>query len=329
MGRVEEFLTGLPEGFHYGARERIEVRQLVLGLIAADELPKDAAGLMTLLAPLVCSSRDQQREFYARFRDAWLDDGSLRTPSGLHRHFGLKKTPARKRKWVVAVARVLSLALVGLMGWKLRDWVETPYEQLPSTSCFRGRYRTLDVWDFFGQRVATPSTWPNNVIGFGFAGNTGRIRVVSAERSLAARLRPLRWLGPLLPLALIGAVLYWIYRKRSRLSRLSLDRNLTTYALRPPAAEKPFRPQDLRTVALEMRRRTPTPSMELAVAPTLHATARSAGFWLGQTEVTQAAWKGEQRRQSELFQGRPAACRTGGLESGQRLLQGDRRALAH
>ena len=60
-----------------------------------------------------------------------------------------------------------------------------------------------------------------------------------------------------------------------------------------------------------------------------HAEQIANGFWLGQTEVTQAAWKRVMNNDPSNFKGDQLTRRTGGLESGERLLQSNRRAASH
>jgi hypothetical protein len=101
--KLERFLMALPEGFHYGVRERMELRRLMVALAAEGAEPESAKDLRAVVGPLVCSSREQLREFRERFDAEWklrpTDSGNI--DGGGH-----------GRWWMRAVAACLAAAVV-------------------------------------------------------------------------------------------------------------------------------------------------------------------------------------------------------------------------
>jgi len=152
--------------------------------------------------------------------------------------------------------------------------------QVDATSRYLGvlsRNGVLDIWDAHGQRVRTPTGWPAKAAAFSFS-DSNTLWTATIDRTTAAYLRPLRWPAALIPAAAIAAWLWRLYRKRARLNRLSIDKDLKTHSLAPPRAESLFHGQPAQRLGLEMRKRKRAPSIHLAPEPTVHATAVSAGF---------------------------------------------------
>jgi hypothetical protein len=69
-----------------GMHERLLVQQLLTTLVTRDEWPSSPPEFRALLAPLVCSSQDEQREFYAAFDRRWPqqspEESSEQSPFG-------------------------------------------------------------------------------------------------------------------------------------------------------------------------------------------------------------------------------------------------------
>ena len=63
------------QGFRTGVRERLLVQALLAQLAARGQAPADAAAMLALAGPLLCTSREQQRR-YAVLADAFVASGA-------------------------------------------------------------------------------------------------------------------------------------------------------------------------------------------------------------------------------------------------------------
>lgn len=138
----------------------------------------------------------------------------------------------------------------------------------------------ITVWDGFGQRAepAPAADWPRSPSAFALSSN-GELRIAALDRSLPAKLDPLRWVAAVLPLVAAALWLWWLWKTRSHLNRFQFDRKMDTHDLAPPAPAAPFRDRRAQELAKEMRRRKPAPVFALAAEPTVVGTARSAGLF--------------------------------------------------
>ena len=135
----------------------------------------------------------------------------------------------------------------------------------------------VQIWDSYGQRVQTPPEFRKDIAAFSFSNADALLWTLSSS-SFLARLRMLRWVAAGLPAIAIIIWLYRLYRKRTWLHRLSLPRKLATHQLNPPKADAPFRGEPIYRLGREMRGRKASPAVDLAVEPTIRATASRAGF---------------------------------------------------
>jgi photosystem II stability/assembly factor-like uncharacterized protein len=141
----------------------------------------------------------------------------------------------------------------------------------------RNRSGAVDVWDSYGQRVRTPADWPTTTIGAGFS--NGTLRIASATR-WNETLRLLPWIIGLVTIAGYAGWLFWLRRKRARLNRISLPREMSTYSLHAPNVDPPFRSPAVKKLGQEMRRRKPGLTLQLSLEASIQASARSAGFFV-------------------------------------------------
>jgi WD40 repeat protein len=126
---LERFLEDLPEdaGVVFGIRERLAVDELLIALVEAGQFPADPAVLKTLLAPLLCSSRQQQEAFYARY-EAWISKSDDPPPPPPLVH-------VRRLTWrVLALGLTLFVVVAAastVVWYKVREWMK-PVPQLVS-----------------------------------------------------------------------------------------------------------------------------------------------------------------------------------------------------
>ena len=132
--RVEEFLEALPaeSGFVFGARERMTVNELVLALFERGELPEDEREWEGLLAPVVCGTQEQQREFRAAFR-AKFGSERLGQDGG-----GAGGGGAGGRKWWRWAAALVGLGLVAGGGWLYWLWKSWEPQPLNASAAVSG-----------------------------------------------------------------------------------------------------------------------------------------------------------------------------------------------
>src|SRR5690349_10025360 len=75
FARLLAFLESLRlNGYKVGPPQYVSAQNLLLALVDAGELPEDPRELARWLAPIVCSSAQQQAEFYSQF-EFWLNAG--------------------------------------------------------------------------------------------------------------------------------------------------------------------------------------------------------------------------------------------------------------
>src|SRR5690349_17103479 len=80
LERLPRFLEGLrAQGYKVGTRQHIAVNELVGELVARDSLPGSLADLGGWLAPLLCTTPDEQADFRAQL-DCWLLDNRFVEP---------------------------------------------------------------------------------------------------------------------------------------------------------------------------------------------------------------------------------------------------------
>jgi hypothetical protein len=93
-----EFLEELRlKGYNISTIQYMAVQNLLIALAAQGQLPDDPKKLSTLIAPIVCSSPDEQDEFYAEY-EQWVEQFGDEESEDGRKTFQPDKIDARKQK---------------------------------------------------------------------------------------------------------------------------------------------------------------------------------------------------------------------------------------
>lgn len=117
-GEILRFVESLREsGFRYSSEQWIALSELLLCLDASGIWPRDASELAAFIAPLICSTGEQQRFFHSRC-SAWLGARALRSEDGRTAAEGTAtSTPTRapKTRRRLAIFTAVIVILMALM----------------------------------------------------------------------------------------------------------------------------------------------------------------------------------------------------------------------
>jgi hypothetical protein len=253
------FLDGLRrDGYRIDARN-IAAAQCLLADANAEGADSAAARRIKFrLAPIIAKSASEQQDFYRRF-DAWHREPATLRP----RAPGNKSTtgPAIEavkrdlRRWVIAGAVVVFLALAGSVTWYFWPPQETVVVEPPPppTPPERGRAYDLPQERFTATRKRVSSLY-----------DAARIAVAAAPLLALAAWLALRWRRRLLLLSRGFA------QGGAELAGMPLP--LTT-------SEVLFAGPELRASAHDLRKHRYLPTRELNAYRTVDATARQAGLF--------------------------------------------------
>jgi WD40 repeat protein len=125
-----EFIDNLREsGYIIGADQFLYVQEILLKLAADNQLPKDMNKLRLYIAPIICTSPDQQRDFYKRFQE-WLYYGCppIKKTSSLDPKLinpAVKKI-SRHRKYAILFLCLWTIVIIvsGIIFLNLSDYSE-------------------------------------------------------------------------------------------------------------------------------------------------------------------------------------------------------------
>ncbi|HKQ04849.1 MAG TPA: hypothetical protein VJ464_06940 [Blastocatellia bacterium] len=295
--------------YSIGIGQYIAVHRLLLHLFDSGEWPDDPKALAPWLAPILCSSPEDQEGFYEAFSD-WVDSWQGPRASRLTPSRPAEPTAppapvaARNRRALIlkvgiGVSAVLALAAVLL----LVRWSPFPFspkaQLIPGGAAVTGRFNHLErlstsvgTWARGNSRKPSGSA-PSPVLAPIPRASPGPSTISLRPEGLLILKRPDTPLSTLtsnrlyrriaataLPCLFIAGVMLW-----GAIRRLQLKRNYTRRT--PPLeqlrvkglAERFFNRTALRAAAQQLRRHRLTSVRELAVEATIFETTRRAGWF--------------------------------------------------
>ncbi len=251
------------QGFRVGVRERLLVQSLLARLAAAGELPAEVHGMLMLAAPLLCSSREQQRR-YAQLLQEFLAPPPA-APARPSRRWARRAADAPPRFGVVIVVMAWALLLALGLWWGARQ---------PQQAALR-----LDGLDIPNRAGVVAD-------GDAAAPPLAPFYVPPAELPLQPPLPP-AWSGPLrVGLLLLGgacaaaALASGVAQRRRRmaLSGVRTDEELESHLLHDPApVDIAPHPVLARAIGRALRQRVAGDAHALDLPATLRATVAAQG----------------------------------------------------
>ena len=258
-GQLDRWLATLDgQGLRTGVRERLAVQRLLAQLAAAGELPAGVAQTLALVAPLLCTSREQQRRYAALLKTFVDGDASPASAADIQR------PPVAQRRIVLAAA---AAGLVLVLAFALWAW--------------SGHRAGPDLRPAPAASVAVPAAPAAEPARFVHA-----FYVPPAELPLQPALPP-GWAPPLRVVLLAGAALCALAlgaaalagrRRQMALQGLSSNEDLEHHLLHDSApVDVSPHPVLARAVARALRQRVAGESMALDTTATLRATVAAQG----------------------------------------------------
>lgn len=296
-----EFLEALRlQGYNIGTQQYLAAQNLLIALAARGQLSDDPKRLSTLLAPIFCTSAEEQEAFYREY-EQWVERiGGQKTSDDKPVLQGKKAGAATEKRQTQGdrLKRLQPYALLTLAGmvfvaftvawFSIPQWGGT--KAVPGATAFGVLIRPPTSSDY--------KTWRDQYAHIKDTNPTGRDEssaipvsppstasveapAVAAWRSLWSRFHTtVRVAAAALPFLLLGA--WWLWQ---RLRQLRLKRRPSKVAPQLEeikvrgVAEHLFRQADLRRAAQQLRRHREVAVLDLAAQATVEMTARKGGWF--------------------------------------------------
>ncbi|HJQ68950.1 MAG TPA: hypothetical protein VKA70_08260 [Blastocatellia bacterium] len=294
-----EFFEGLRlKGYNISPIQYMAVQNLLIALASEGRLPNDPKKLSTLIAPVVCSSSEEQEEFYAQFND-WVDGLEHEEAEGGPKRLGPSQADAAEVKdrpretlfervkpfaLIVIASLILTPIIVKVFTTKTRpnDNLNNSQVNDNEQSNSNPDNSNIIVPPDINRRTGEDARLEPSIVPVELTSDAPVFAPPEAPtESLWSRMHDyVRWGAAALPFLLLGA--WWLFQRvqQWRLKRRFSRTIPTLEELKVKGvSERLFRQPELRRAAQQLRRHRAVGVRDLAVHASVEATAQKAGWF--------------------------------------------------